>query len=176
MKIPTTIPVILELDVAALTDAYVEEGQSVWDEEPPRLSDHITNAVADKIAKTIEADIRAAVQQRVEAEVASQVEKILAGPIVRTNSYGEPISGPAKSLREMVTEEATKELTKSRGSGYDRNPSVLDRVIKGQVEQVLAKELNDEIARAKAEVKGAVHGKVSDVITDAIERVRLGRL
>jgi hypothetical protein len=107
--------------------------------------------------------------EMIRAALEPTITAALEGSVQPTDRWGEPTGEPT-TLRAMVMAEVNRALTKpEHRSGVNRDGETLvQRVIREQVTSVLAKELAEAAAIAKAEVKGAVATSAAQAIAEAV--------
>jgi len=111
-------------------------------------------------------DIR---DEEIRAAVQPIVAEALAGPIQKTNGYGEP-TGTATSIRELIMEEASALLTKPADSYGRGRETVLQQFVRKEISVAFTKELAAVVAEEKAKVVAAVRAKAADLIADAVKQ------
>lgn len=98
------------------------------------------------------------------------VTDAIAGPIQKTNNYGEP-SGGTTTLRELIMAEAQRLATAKVGDGYrGSNETVLAKFVREQIAAAFTKELAAVVAEEKAKVVAAVRAKAADLIAEAVKQ------
>jgi len=124
-----------------------------------------------EFARSLRDDIQRAIRERVQEVVAPAVEAALVEGVQRTDNYGSPV-GPKVSLREVIVDEATKALNKKIEvrDNYGRSESVVQQVIRSEVQDALAKELKAEVKAEGERVKAAVRDKAAEIVTEAVRR------
>jgi len=106
--------------------------------------------------------------EEIRAAVAPEIEAALSKPLRKTNQYGEA-TGADTTLREMIGEEVRKQLA-APADRYDRKETVLQRVIKEEVDRALTDELKTALAAGKSEVLAAVRKRGTEVIEEAVRK------
>lgn len=136
--------------VADLVAAQIVE-RVVRDDRYPRLRDKVTE-VRDE-------EIRAAVKPAIEEAVNR--------PIKKTNGYGEA-TGQETTLSEVIVDEARKYM-KEPADKYRREAgTVLQSLVRAEVERVFKAEIADAVKQARDLVAGQIGGQVSERITAAV--------
>ena len=89
-----------------------------------------------------------------------------------TDPYGQP-KGEPTTLREIIVQAATSQLTQPTSERYGSpRETVVQRIIREEVEGVVKRELKQAVDAAKAEVAAAVQTQAAAVITETITRLR----
>lgn len=105
------------------------------------------------------------------------VAQALEAAVQRTDTFGAP-RGEPKSLREVIVESAIDQLRKPQGDGFSgtrRGETLVQFVIRKEVEEALGKDLRSAVQAARAQVLAAVQEKASEIITETIAKVAEGR-
>lgn len=177
MTAPVKIEIDLDLDQYLVRfHGYDEDGEERV--EPQTLEDivleqatrHVVAKIGqEKLYQSHRERIMAIRDEVIREKITSVIEDALAGPLVKTNSYGEP-TGQSTTLREVIMQEVGKALTvASRDNGFGNPPkTVVQEFIAKQVRAEVDKELRAALDAAKAEVVGAVRGQAAAVITQTI--------
>lgn len=103
--------------------------------------------------------------EEIRARVAPLVAEAIAGPVVRTNGYGEPIGDPVP-LRDLIVKETRAQLTRPP-AGRGGSMSVVELAIAEQVKAAFL----DVIAAEVKVVKDAVSRNLATQAAGAIEQV-----
>lgn len=104
------------------------------------------------LARRIERKVESAVREEAQAAAPGIVQRILADRVIQTNEYGYP-HGEGKPVAAVIADQVKKELAHSNGR---RGPTVLDKLIRDEVDRALAGELKDTLDQAKRIVTDAV--------------------
>lgn len=133
------------------------------------------NGVRDKIAGRA-AD---AVTAKIEAEVNAIVEAHLEKAVQPTNEFGEPTGEPV-TLRARIAKQVTAHLEEKvdregrvKAADYhdkDRRTRA-EWAIARAVEEIATKELREAVAKAGAEVKAQITGKVTEATATTIKKL-----
>lgn len=132
-----------------------------WDRKA--IGKHLRTYFEAKVAELAAETVRHTFDEVIRARIASAVDAVLSEGWQQTNQYGER-TGMKLDLKARVSEV----LTQSRGDHYNRQPSVLDAMVKTAVEEFLSKELNPVINNAKDELKRQLDAKVMKVVADTV--------
>jgi hypothetical protein len=156
--------------IIAKTFERDEEGELIG-ETGVRLGD----AVADKLVAEVRKgsgwhdDIKSRVKQIRDEEIRVACRDAIADalnqPLAATNSFGERTGAPT-TLREMIFKEAQKALG-TTGNRYDQDKSLIEKVIKTEIEAALKKELQPILDEAKAQVRVAANTHAAAIILAA---------
>ena len=138
-----------------------------------KLADVICREALRKLAKGPEWDslkdrVRAITDEEIRNHVTDAIRDALNGEIRRTNMYGEP-QGEPTTLRALIGQEATKALGKDSG-GYPHRETVLQKLIREQVEAALKAELAEAIKEERAKVVAAVREQAGQLIAEAVTK------
>ena len=166
--------ITLTLDIGQLLTALGEPtGYDPETDEPyggTTMRAEIVRQASAAVVKQLEKIVAEEVRDSVRSQVSTIVSEAVAKGIRPVSGWGEPKGDPVP-LTELIRQEVQDYLTKPSGGGYsDRSETRLQKFIKEQVGTVLGKELQAEIATAKAQVLTAVRGKATAVFTEVLER------
>lgn len=152
-----------------------EEGEIVG-EAGIRLGDAI---VAKLVAEVKQGSgwhdgVRSRVKQIRDEEIRVACRDVIADamsqPLAATNSFGERTGAPT-TLREMIFKEAQKALG-TTGNRYDQDKSLIEKVIKTEVEAALKKELQPILDGAKVRVREAANAHAAAIISSAVQAMK----
>lgn len=98
-------------------------------------------------------------------------EELMELPVQSYNDWGDPIDrvSPKDTVKDKIRKAVENQLTRRR-SGFHDGPTVLEGIIKEQVERTLKKELEAEVTAAKQQILKAVRDEAADVLTTALQR------
>lgn len=153
-------------------------GQVVYDydgEPSVDRAESFERFVTDRVVDTLAREIKREISKQVTEVVVStakelaeqQVHAVMAGPIQLTDSYGTK-RGEAKTLLELVTEEASKIFSKQVDS-YSRK-TVLQKIIADEVNTVFTREVSAAMNEAKTKAIEAVRAKAADMLAQEMSR------
>jgi hypothetical protein len=98
--------------------------------------------------------------------VRPMVEQAIAGPIQKTDSYGDPVGKPT-TLREVIVAEARSAVnTRDR---YDGDRTFLQKTVSEEVRKAFATEIKDAVAQARAAVADEAGLLVATAVTNAMK-------
>jgi len=142
----------IEIDMASLGFDQDEDGDLFPTAD---LVGRVAQVIADRVSNydirsTIESEIRNVASAQAEAVIT----EILAGPIQRTDYYGNS-KGEPTSVREMVMDEVDKWMKLPTSDSYNRSQTMGD-ALKKIVDQILRSELKGTIDAAKKKVSEEV--------------------
>lgn len=142
----------IEIDMATLGFDQDEDGDLYPTAD---LMSKVAHIIADRVSgydirSTIESEIRNVASERAR-EV---ITEVLAGPIQRTDFYGNAKGDPT-SVREMVMDEVDKWMKLPAGDGY-RSAQTMGDALKKIVDEILRSELKGTIDAAKKKVSEEV--------------------
>lgn len=176
MQINVTVADIESVDLTTVVgertryDLDLEENVS----EDVTIGDEVAKRITAKLTKADEypglrkrfLDIR---DDEIRKAVEPIVAEAIAGPIQKTNVYGEP-NGQTTSIRELIMAEANSLLTKSADSYNRGSETVLGKYVREQIAAAFVKELAAVVADEKAKVVAAVRAKAADLIAEAVKQ------
>lgn len=161
-KIEVTLPEgadakMEEWVIAACADAMLNRYVFVGEDDVDRVPTALRRALEDQVKDVIAAQARAATP--------GIVNTILEQGVRAVGSFGDP-HGPTMPVREFIAQEIKREMT--RGSGSRDGNTVLVKVIREEVQKVLADELKAVVEEAKGPVLDAVRTEASRVLERAM--------
>lgn len=141
--------------------------------EPVSLGAAVVEAIAERLINEVRADIRnevrAAVQPAIETEVSAIVRDTLTGEIRRGNRWGEAVGEPT-TLRDMLADDVANYLNEpARRDRYDQRKGGFRELLRNTVDEVMSKELGEEIATARAAVRKEVANKAAELFGDVVK-------
>lgn len=167
----TSIDISVDLgrDVAEIRERIIREAAiSLLREVSPYDPDsrHFT-----KLGHELRAEISAAIRDEVQRAVAPAVKAALAEGVQRTDTYGAP-TGPKVTLRQVIVDEAVKALARKVEvrDNYGRSESVIQQVVRDEVQRAVADDLKGVIKVEREKVKAAVRGKAAEILTESVQR------
>jgi hypothetical protein len=106
----------------------------------------------------------AEVRREVIAEaVRPQVEEAIAAPLQKTNGYGEPVGEPV-TLRTVIIDEVRKMLAKPADSYASGKGTVLQAMVRKEVEAAFANEVRDAVKQAREQVSEEIGQMVASAV------------
>lgn len=135
--------------------------------------EYVANLAAGRLVQKVVDDshwagLRARIEQITDDEIRAAIEPLVAEAL---GSEIEPVLGGARvPLRQHILDTAKKALTWREGS-YESDRSMLTRLVRGEVDEVLAKELKGDLAEAKKRVREAVQAKGAEMLAQTIEQL-----
>lgn len=158
--------IVIEINMGELMGEVENLGEYIADRAAVRLlNQHATDVEKFKqLAREI-------TTQEIRAAVAPLIASAIEVALQPTDTWGSA-KGPALTLREAIIEAAVRELRKpdqQRGSSSRR--TLVEDIIALEVQNVLRKELQEEIKAAREQVLEAVRTAGSEVITETIARL-----
>jgi hypothetical protein len=172
MSVATT----LTLDTIVGADYHQINEDGDYSASPVTLLDMIVNQTARQLVAQIVRDetrfkgVRATVREQLEKAIGERIAPMLdeafAGPIPKTNGYGEQHG--TTTLRELVIEVAHSKLARSGRSSYDKTP--LDKALEEATTAIISKELAEEVAAVKAQIRSAVKSVATEHLTVALAK------
>ena len=139
----------------------------------------VASRILNKVQPTIEKDAREVVMESIHDTLGRLVAEAFAQPVRRTNSYGEPKGDPMPFCELVVQEmrgylqEPVRERDGKPTDGYssDKKVARLEYWTRVVVQRDLEKTYHKAIGAAVAEVKAALDGKVTELVTAAVKSV-----
>lgn len=105
------------------------------------------------------------------------VAQALDETIQQTDAFGTP-RGQKQSLREIIVRKAVEELQKPRerqGGRYGQMETLIQQLIRTEVETALANDLRAEIHGAREKVLAAVAEQAGEIIAETVAKLAEGR-
>lgn len=147
-------------------------------EETERRPQTLADLVAKKVTALLTKDdswggLRKRFLQIRDEEMRTAVKPIvaeaLAGPIQKTNRYGEP-TGATTTMRELIIAEVSKALHEKADRFSSSGPTFLHKAVAETVRAMLDAELKAVFDAEKAKIVAAVKDKAADLIADAVKQ------
>lgn len=115
------------------------------------------------------AEFRDAIRESVEEAAEKLVMATLDQPLQPTNTWGEK-RGEPKLLRDLIRDEALKKVSEWTRSSSSRSQTStpLSEYIADVVRNVMTREMNEIVLKAKADVRKAIEQKAASTIADAV--------
>lgn len=147
-----------------------------WLQEPATLGDLIVEKAVQDFAQDREAweslktRIKRITDEEIRLRVEPLIEQALTDPIQQTNEFGDPRGKPIL-LRDLIIKDAQDKLAKvqSRGSAYDRQQSIVEKLVSDAVDRELTRELQETIAEEKAKIVAAMRAKGAEILAETIK-------
>jgi len=111
----------------------------------------------------------ALIEDMLRDRLAPQVEKVLEAGI-RKSAYGEPVPLP-----EFIADTVTAQLKINEHARFDSERTLLDRLIRKEIQRTVAHDLRETMAAAKRQVQEAVEAEGAKLIRETIERLAAGK-
>lgn len=168
-----TVSVHVDVDIGANVDAI--RAQII-----KRAAVHMLQQVSpygdgDECFTSLGRDMRGEITKAISAEVQKIVGPAVAAAldegVQRTDTYGSPV-GPKLTLREVIVDEAQKVLAKKIEvrDNYARSESVIEQVVRSEVQRTLVDELKAEIKAESERVKKVVREQAAAIVTESVQR------
>jgi hypothetical protein len=165
--------IVLEFDLANF----------LLDADGGTFLDYVADLAASKLMET--GDAREATGQYrrralsiADEEIREQLKPVIADALdaaaQRTSPFGDP-RGEPRTLRELIVETALDQLRTRQGVGGARRETLVESVVRKEVQEALGSDLKAAVASARAEVLAAVTEKAAEVISETIARAAEGR-
>jgi hypothetical protein len=169
----TTTRVRLDVDLARDADAVRE---AIIEEAARQLLVTVTPytdgvEVPTKLAASVREDMSRAVRAEVEKVIGPAVAAALEEGVQLTDTYGSP-RGPRMTLREVIIAEAKKVLERKIEvrDNYGRSETVVQQIIRDEVQRALADDLKDAVREERDRVQAAVREHAANIITESVQR------
>lgn len=169
----------VKVQLADYWNHYMDQ-EGEWHPEGERVDPifaAVVHQLVDRLVKDrdiyspLSSTVRNIREELIRQKLEPVIQEALEASIQRTNTYGEAC-GKTVTLREHIVEESRKILKEVRGDSYDRNRgTLLQRILREQVDSVFKKELLEEINAAKASTRAAVRNEAATVIAETVQRV-----
>jgi hypothetical protein len=171
--------IVVEIDLASLW---------VGGEDGSTFAEHVAAMAARQLMERPEAreatgEYRRRALTIADEEIREHLKPVIAqaldAAVQRTSGFGDP-RGEPKTLREVIVEAALEQLRRPAhgdgfGGGIRRGETLVQFVIRREVEDALGKELRGVVQAAKADVLEAVRAKAGEVVAETIEKLAEGR-
>lgn len=171
-------PVTITMDLDSVVGerrAYDADGDPYY--VPVTLIESVLERGAELLLAEISAEVRADTARRIRDIRDEMIREALAphvmvaveSPFQRTNTYGVPQGSPV-TIRELVVEAVTNQAKECFTTTANRSgtESVLVRMIRETVPKVIAGELAETVAQAKADLRKRVAASTAQVLADAV--------
>jgi hypothetical protein len=166
-----TIKMTLELEFDP--NRYVHRvGEDEW--APASIEDMVIQAAAEKVLeREVRNEIAGIIRDKVEDLAITQLRGVLEPLISDAISGGIGRGfGDKVPIDEWVTRYVEKQLTISNpNSGYPSQQTMLDKLLREEIDRTVGHELRQAIDEAKAQVRQAVKEKGAEVFAEVIERM-----
>jgi predicted RNA binding protein with dsRBD fold (UPF0201 family) len=154
----------------------------VGGEDGKTFADYIAGLAATNLLRE-EPESKSAFRQRVSAITDEEIRdairpaivEALTGAVQKTDAWGEP-KGEPKTLREQIVEGATAALNVKREHAYNRRETLVEYIVREEIERAIRKELSAEMDKAKKQVTDAIKEQGAEVLAEAVKRVAGVRL
>lgn len=159
-------------DVVALD----EDGDPITQGERT-IADMVAAQITDRLVKssyypTMQEQFRTIREDEIRKAVRPQVEAALAGPLRKTNTYGEP-TGQETTLRELIVEEARNAVTRPAGNSYDRDKGTfLTQAVAAEVKKALSAEIASAVKAAREQVSAEIGQHVAAAVQAGLQAKR----
>lgn len=111
------------------------------------------------LAKAVAFQVEESVKRMLDAELPAIFERALNEPVAVSDEWGGKTK--SKPLRDLIAEHAQKEM--KVGSDHGRG-TVMDMVVREEIESSLHKTLAEEVAAAKAQIRKRLAAKVAELL------------
>lgn len=159
----------LEIDTDDLIPAYDEDGDpihgSLQDAVVARLASLIISQ--DTFVNDARNRVQKLVDETAEQKVAEAVREVLAGPIQRTTSWGEP-QGEPTTVKEIIRGHVEAFMSGKATNGFGRNEHSLAHLIMEATRNYLSNDLKAAIDEVKATVTTEIRDKALKAAVNAI--------
>lgn len=162
--------------VEAIASAMLKQMVSEWDDFAGSYERVAKSPLAEQLEKLIDAKVtevttdmvRACFDEKIHKRIADTIDEVLAVGWVKTDNYGNA-TGASLDLKGRINEI----ITEKKSTGYNRESRTLaEKLVAEKVHEVLTRELNAEIEKARASLRSqldaVVAGKVAETIKQAL--------
>lgn len=144
--------------------------------EPVSLGEMVVTEIVrqliDEVRRDIRDEVRKAVLPTIQAEVAQVVREALTGEIQRTNRWGET-EGEPTTLRDLIADDVKAYLAEPAKKWHsDERKNGFRELLREQVDEVMKRELTDEVKKARAAVAKQVADKAAQLFGDVVKATR----
>jgi hypothetical protein len=174
--------VTVKLDLDAWLARYGETINEDGDREviPVTLEDVVVDKAATRLFAKVVKDqdgeyltlrdrVKAITDDEIRTRIAPMIEEAIATPLRKTNTWGEP-TGETTTLRDVIVAEAQAFLNRPADQYAREKSTVVQAFIRQEVAAAVKAELADALAKAKAEVFGAVKANAASIITEVVRQ------
>jgi hypothetical protein len=148
-------------------DPYPSGERTVGDLVAKEIVDRII-ANRDSHWQTLRERVRDIRAELIREAVQPAIEEAVARPIVKTNSYGEPV-GESTTLRELIVEEARK-ICREPADKYRREQgSILTKLVADEVRKALDAEIKDAVKQAREQVSTEIGSLVAASVQSGLK-------
>lgn len=159
---------VSDLDLKTVIDDDYDDGRVT-------LADKVAEAIVARVVNdtgawnSIAARVRDLRDEEVRVQVAPLVAAAIAGPVQRTNDFGEPV-GPPKALRDLIVEQVQQQLRKPADQYHTGGPreTWVEKLVREQVEKALREELSATIKVEKDRIVALVRAKAADIMARSL--------
>lgn len=153
----------IDLGTTFASDAAVSE--AIVQECARRLLQQyeLTDDVRRRMKQVTGDEIRAAVQPLIQAALDEGFQP--------TDSFGSP-KGEPTTLRDMIVQEARRDLGASKHPGHHGSKqTLLEEIVGREVERAVREDLKQAMDEARKQVRAAVEKKGAEILAQTIERM-----
>jgi hypothetical protein len=112
--------------------------------------------------------------EEIRALITPMIREAVAGPVQKTNEYGEPRGEPV-SMTAVIMDEVRKALTIQPNSTYRNERSALTNVMREHIDTVITRELKAEVDAAKAKVVKAIQDQGAKFLAETVASMTVGK-
>jgi hypothetical protein len=173
LNITVNVDDVTLASVVGEVTSYDEEGNREYNGEATTIADLVVRRIVRKATQGPDWDSLArritTVRDEVIRElVRPQVEEALTAPVQRTSSWGDPVGDP-QTLRDVIIAEAQK-LLKQPADSYNRDKgTVLEQVVRKEVQAALSAEIKAAVQQAREAVAGEIGQQVATAVVAAMK-------
>lgn len=159
-----------QIDLNEYISAYYDEdgdrvgGRTVADAVVAAL---VTQAAKGDYSDSLKTRVKDIRDEEIRDAIAPTLAEAIAKPLVKTNSYGEPV-GKETTLRELILEEARK-IWEQPVDRYSREKGThLQAAIRKEVQAAFQEEIAEAVKVAREAVAKEIGGSIADTVTKAV--------
>lgn len=130
----------------------------------------LTDSIRENAGSELRARVRAITDDEIREAIRPVIEKAMPTLLQRTDSFGHPIGQPV-SLADVIVETARKELGQPSDRYNREGGTVMQKILREEIQRALREELQKTLAQARSEVLAAVKDQGAQVLTETIARM-----
>jgi len=159
-----------EVTLATVVDevaGFNDDGDYVR-HQPQTVADLVAARIVERLVKDdqyphLRDQVIQVREELIRAALAPVIEEALTVPFRKTSTYGEPAGEPV-TLRTVIAAEAQRMLTHYESDYGQRKLTVMQALVRKEVEAALAKEIRDAVAQAREQVSGEIGQMVASAV------------
>lgn len=174
MNITVSVDEITLATVVAEIVDWDRDGDPVYEGKQATVGSLVADKITDRLTQdkgwpTLREKVLEIRAEVIREALTPVVEKALTETFQKTNSYGEPIGGQI-SMRQVIADEAKKLMTQSADT-YNRDKGTLLQVmVRKEVETALGAEIRDAVKAARKQVSDEIGAMVAKSVAAGMSR------